>query len=100
MEFILFLLGNPVFQIVVAFCSIAGVILAIVPKTRKMLFPKRKIRIKKQEVIGTNNIQAGGNIHLGDYTTKDTIKHQETFIIGSQTIKGDNNKQAGGDINA
>jgi hypothetical protein len=96
------LLGHPIFQLILAFCTIIGVVIAVfalVPAIRNKFFSKISIKVKKQEITGTNNFQTGRNIHLNKIPTKNAVNYHQTSV-GSQMIKGDNNKQAGGDINA
>lgn len=101
MVFIGLLLDNQIFKLILASCTIAGVILAIIaliPTTRNKFFPKRDNKIKKQMIEGTNNFQAGGNINTKKLI-KNTVDYHQSSSVGSQTIKGNNNKQAGGNIN-
>jgi hypothetical protein len=103
MAFFEFLLNNLIFKVVLAFCTILAFILAIIaliPATRSKFFFKRNIKVKEQEIIGTNNFQAGGDIQLNKKPIKDSVDFHQSLLVESQTIRGDNNKQAGGDINA
>ena len=101
MMFIESLLDNQILKLILAFCTIAGVIFAIIaliPATRNKFFKKMNRKIKKQSIIGTNNVQAGGNVNM-KRPLKEAVYNHQSLSVGSQTIKGDNNKQAGGDIN-
>jgi hypothetical protein len=97
---------NTIFQLIAGICSVAGVIigiLSIIPFTRKKFFSfKQNIRIDKQSINGSDNIQAGGNIHRKNRNEIDSglsINQTKKINIGKQQISGNNNSQAGGDIN-
>ena len=90
------LLSNSVFLFTASICSILGFLfylLSRIPAIRNRIFPKRKI--KQQEIIGSNNLQSGGNIS----NSKNSNVNVQSTQIGRQKIKGNNNIQIAGDIN-
>jgi hypothetical protein len=105
-NFINTLTGNEAFQLITGICSIAGAIvgiLAIIPFTREKFFSfKKNIRIGEQSINGSDNMQAGGNIHKNAHNAIDSAlstKQTTRINVGRQQISGNNNSQTGGDIN-
>jgi hypothetical protein len=97
---------NAIFQLISGICSIVGAIvgiLAIIPFTREKFFSfKQNIKIDEQSVNGSDNLQAGGVIHIKAYNESDSdlsTKRTTKINIGKQQISGNNNNQAGGNIN-
>jgi hypothetical protein len=105
-NFINTLTNSEVFQLITGICSIVGAIvgiLAIIPFTREKFFSfKQNIRIGEQSINGSDNMQAGGNVHRNVHNSIDSTsstKQTAKINIGRQEISGNNNSQAGGDIN-
>jgi hypothetical protein len=98
---ILKIVQNSVFQFIGVLCSIVGVligILALIPSTRNKLFHRRKVvKIGEQNIEGSGNIQAGGDISSQNKINLNG-SYSEYTVVRKQSIKGNNNKQAGGGI--